>query len=433
MTPSTILPQTASNSKKTIIVVGGGAAGILAAAEAARAGAEVTLFEKNERLGLKILISGGGKCNLTHEGDVKSILACFRRNESMFLKASFYKFTNRDFLKILNHYGLSTYTRPDGRIFPVEPANAKDVVTVLTRFLEDSDVRVKYNTAVDELLITDKRITGVVSNGVPYSADCVIVTSGGSSYPSTGTTGDGWRWLDQVGHTIIPLRAALAPIYLALPRPEWSGVALRSILLRARSSPGGKELVRWAGDALFTHKGLSGPATLGITREISEALAEDPTAKPIVECDFFPDKPFECLRDHLLDWSKNAPRKRVHAFYEDRCPERLRPELTSATGVQVDLRALSLSVKNATRIVRTVKEWNLGVVRAVPLERGEVVAGGVSLNEVDPQTMQSKLFANLYLAGEILDVAGPVGGYNLQAAWSTGAVAGRSAASSNVN
>ena len=406
-----------------VIVIGGGAAGILAARRAAECGAKVTLLEKNDKLGMKILISGGGKCNLTHSGPMEEVRAKFRPNEARFIKPSFYRFTNDHFLQILHERGMATYTRPDGRIFPVEPANAKDVVSLLTQYVTESGVQVRTQAAVTGLIAEAGQIAGVIVNGRILAANRVIVSTGGSSYPATGTTGDGWKWLAALGHTIVPLRAALAPLYLTDAEPEWSGVALRDATLRARAGQGGKEFAHWQGDLLFTHKGVSGPSALGVSREIAERASES-----AVEADLSPDLTWEELQADLKRQISESPRKTVASLTAPFVAARLLEPLLQAMGVSGETRGAHLSAKALNKMVTTLKGWPLGAVRHVPLERGEVVAGGIALEEVDPQTMRSRLFDGLYLCGEILDIAGPVGGYNLQAAWSTCWVAGESAA-----
>ena len=406
-----------------VIVIGGGAAGMLAARRAAEGGARVTLLEKNDRLGMKILISGGGKCNLTHDGPMETIRAKFRPNEARFLKPSFYKFTNQDFLQILHDRGMATYTRPDGRVFPVEPANAKDVAALLTGYVEEAGVTVRYEASVTGLTADDRQIRGVQVGAETLTADRVIVATGGSSYPATGTTGDGWKWLAALGHTLVPLRAALAPLYLAEAQAEWSGVALRDTVLRARAGQGGKEFMRWQGDLLFTHKGVSGPTALGVSREVAEREAGS-----AVEADLAPGTTWEELQAEMRRQVKDSPRKTVAALAAPFVPARLLEPLLASAGVPGETRGAYLTAKALNKLVTTLKGWPLGLVRHVPLERGEVVAGGVALDEVDPHTMQSRLVSDLYLCGEVLDIAGPVGGYNLQAAWSTGVVAGAAAA-----
>ncbi len=406
-----------------VLVIGGGAAGMLAARRAAECGAQVTLLEKNDRLGMKILISGGGKCNLTHAGTMESIRAQFRPHEGRFLKPAFYRFTNNDFLKILHDRGMQTYTRPDGRIFPVEPANAKDVVALLTQHVLDAGVTVRYQAAVTGLHVQNNSLRGVQIGDEFLAADRVVVCTGGSSYPATGTTGDGWKWLPEAGHSLIPLRAALAPLYLHEAQTEWSGVALRGATLRARAAREGKEYARWTGDLLFTHKGVSGPTALGVSRDIAE---RDHVGA--IEADLVPDTSFEDLRARLQAETRAQPRKTAAALVAPFLPARLVEPLLAAASVEPSTRGAYLPAKAINKLASTLKGWPLGAVRHVPLERGEVVAGGVPLSEADPQTMQSLVTPGLYLCGEVLDIAGPVGGYNLQAAWSTGWVAGESAA-----
>jgi len=408
---------------ENVIIIGGGAAGMLAARRAAECGASVTLLEKNDRLGMKILISGGGKCNLTHDGPMEDVRAKFRPNEARFLKPSFYRFTNRDFLNILHDRGMETYVRPDGRVFPVEPANAKDVAALLTGYVEESGVTIRYGASVTGLVAEEGRMRAVQVGAETLLASRVVVSTGGSSYPATGTTGDGWPWLSALGHTVVSLRAALAPLYLAEAAPQWSGVALRDTVLRARPGGGGKEFMRWQGDLLFTHKGVSGPTALGVSREV----AERETASD-VEADLAPGLTWEELQSELRKQAKDNPRKTVGALAAPFVPARLLEPLLAAADVPAETRGAYLTAKALNKLVSTLKAWPLGTIRHVPLERGEVVAGGVALDEVDPSTMRSRRVGGLFLCGEVLDIAGPVGGYNLQAAWSTGWVAGEAAA-----
>jgi hypothetical protein len=410
-----------------VLVVGAGAAGLIAAQRAAEMGARVVVLEKNERPGLKLLISGGGKCNLTHAGSIAEIRAAFRPTESRFLKAAFYRFFNADLVRVLNNAGIPTYSRPDGRVFPVEPRTARDVVAALEHGVAAAGAEIVTRVCVAGLSIEDGRVVGVRHDGAETRAESVVVAVGGSSYPATGTTGDGWKWAAAAGHKIVPLRAALAPIYLERAEPEWSGVALADVALRARVADSGREYARRDGDLLFTHKGISGPCVLDISREIAERMAGTGSAG-IVEVDLAPAVDFEQVRETVRRELAETSNRPISSVLERFVPHRLSAALASAADVDPALRGHSLTAKALNRLVSTVKGWSLGPVRAIPLERGEVVAGGVSLDEVDAQTMRSKVVEGLYLCGEILDVAGPVGGYNLQAAWSTGYVAGESAA-----
>jgi len=406
-----------------VVVVGAGAAGIIAAWRAASLGARTILVEKTNRIGTKILISGGGKCNITHDGALEEVLRAFRPPEARFIKPACYRFTNRQIVEMLTHRGLRVYTRPDGRIFPVDQT-AKDVVAILRTYLVDAGVDVRLETPVTGLLIEEGRVAGVQTAKGPIEGKSVVLAVGGSSYPNSGTTGDGWPWARAAGHSIVKVRAALAPIYLeAEGMEDRAGVALRDVVLKARA--GTKEIARWRDDLLFTHRGISGPTALGISRVVTEAMEAGPVS---LEVDLMPDATFESFGQRLKEWCAANPKKQVSTLIEELTPKSLVADILAAAGEKADVAVPNFSQKARNRLVETVKGWKLGLVRAVPLEKGECVAGGVALDEVDPQTMRSKLAKGLYLCGEVLDVAGPVGGYNLQSAFATGFVAGETAA-----
>ncbi len=453
--------------KPDVVVVGAGAAGIFAAWRAASLGAKVVLVEKTARIGTKILISGGGKCNVAHAGPIQEVLRAFRPNESWFIRPSCYRLRNDTIVKMMTDRGLRVYTRDDGRVFPVDQT-AKDVVDILRGYLDEAGVQVRLETPVEEVLASAGRIEGV-RLGKPYeqhkgyrtgagygakallnevlassepprpsggegaggegsgSIECqrVILATGGSSYPNSGTTGDGWPWAAALGHTLVRQRAALAPIYLKLEAgdAERSGVALRDVLLRARQN--NKEIAKWTGDLLLTHQGISGPTALGISRVVAERQEEGEVR---LEVDLLPSESFEALSARLVAYGTQHPRRLLATFLDGLVPERLIGEVLRDADCDGTTPFSRFEKKARNRLANTLKAWPLGPVRAVPLEKGEVVAGGVSLDEVDPQTMRSKLVEGLYLCGEVLDVAGPVGGYNLQAAFATGYVAGETAA-----
>ena len=408
-----------------IIVIGAGAAGIIAAWRSASLGARVTLLEKNDRIGMKILISGGGKCNITHDGTVEEVLAGFRANEARFLRPSMYQFTNRDVLDLITGRGLEVYTRPDGRVFPVH-GNAKDVVTILGDVLQDAGVRVKTNAPVTGIEGSGGQMQVVRLGEGRLACSRVVLSVGGSSYPGAGTTGDGYVWARELGHTIVKVRAALAPIFThPVPPPDWPGVALRDCLLKARQNE--KEIARWRGDLLFTHRGVSGPTVLGISREVAEARERGPVS---LTADMVPDLAYEQLGSEVLKSAMENPRRHISVHLDSIVPHKLVGPLMDAAHVERATIGAQLTQKARNRMVDTLKGWRFGDVVNVPLEKGEVVAGGIALDEVDPRTMESRRVQGLYLCGEILDVAGPVGGYNLQAAFSTGFAAGESAANS---
>jgi predicted Rossmann fold flavoprotein len=324
---------------------------------------------------------------------------------------------------MLTSRGLEVYTREDGRIFPVHQT-AKDVVAILKSYLVEAGVDIRLNTPVRAIHAADGHVSGVETEVGLIQTSSVILATGGSSYPNSGTTGDGWAWAVSLGHSIVKVRAALAPMYLELEdREPKAGVALRNVLLKARQN--GKELARWRNDLLFTHRGVSGPTVLGISRVVAENWEKGPVT---LEIDLRPDDTYEVVSADLTEFARSHPKRQIRRAFEGLVPESIEPELLEAAKIPHDAMVGNVTVKERNRLVEVLKGWKIGAVRAVPLEKGEVVAGGVSLDEVDPQTMRSRVMPGLFLCGEVLDVAGPVGGYNLQAAFATGCVAGESAA-----
>lgn len=408
-----------------VLVVGGGAAGIFAAIKAAESGLQVLLLEKTERLGTKIRISGGGKCNVAHDGPLEDVIRAFRPNEARFIRPACYRFTNSQIIQFFKDRGLEVYTRPNGRVFPVHQT-AVDVVRILERELEKRKVKVLREITVEGLILSDGRVIGARSSKGDVVSKAVILCTGGSSYPKSGTTGDGWPWATECGHSIVKIRAALAPINIERTDDwaEYSGIALRDIILKARQNK--KEIARWRDDLLFTHQGVSGPTVLGISREVAEKAG---SGEITLQVDFLPEDTFESAQAQVQKWIAAHPKKLLHGFFETlEIPARLVPLLMDSAQVDGTLIASNIDKKARNRILEILKGWTLGTVNHAVLEKGEVVAGGISLDEVDPHTMKSKKIEGLYLCGEILDIAGPVGGYNLQSAFSTGFVAGDEAA-----
>ncbi|MBS1715854.1 MAG: aminoacetone oxidase family FAD-binding enzyme [Armatimonadetes bacterium] len=412
--------------QRDVVVIGAGAAGIMAAWNAARHGADVLLLEKTVRVGTKILMSGGGKCNITHDGPLEDVLKAFRAAEARFLRPSCYRLPNTEIVRMLTDRGLRVMTRPDGRIFPVDQT-AKDVVRILASYVSERSVDLRLQTSVTGVRADGAGLT-VDAEGGPFHAKAVVVTTGGSSYPKSGTTGDGWAWAGALGHTVVTVRAALAPMDLEADRlgggwPFPPGVALRDVVLKARC--GTKESARWRDDVLFTHHGVSGPCALGISRDVAERLETGPVT---LEIDLLPDSTFEALSERLRKQAADNPQARTASLCPPGVPESLRQLLFATAGVDPDRTLQSASKKELNRVVETLKGWTIGRVTDAVLDKGEAVAGGVALDEVDPKTMRSTKHPCLFLAGEVLDIVGPVGGYNLQAAFATGFVAGESAA-----
>ncbi|MDP1677495.1 MAG: NAD(P)/FAD-dependent oxidoreductase [Bacteroidota bacterium] len=428
------------DKKENVVIIGGGAAGMIAAWRAASLGAQVTLLEKNPNPGIKILISGGGKCNITNGNEIQTMLKQFQKNESRFLKFAFHTFTNDQLLTLLQNEGVETYTRDNGKVFPTSH-DAEDVVKAFQNLMERNGVEVLLQTPVKEIFRNDDGSFNVKTNRGIISAAKVIIATGGSSYQKTGTTGDGFRWIQKLGHTIVPIRPALTPIIL-LPAPPslWQGTPIRECNLMAISLPfdfrqnnGGQavqgEIVsEWRGDVLITHFGISGPATLEVSR--NAYLQFEKGIKIDMCVDFYPELTIEQLDEKIIKEISTNPSRSMITLTEYLVPQKLAEFLLAQLKIDYTKKLNQLSKNERGELVKKLKRFPLGTVKDIPLDRGEVTAGGASLNEVDSTTMESTIVQGLYLCGEVLDIAGPVGGYNLQAAFSTGYVAGDHAATS---
>jgi predicted Rossmann fold flavoprotein len=406
-----------------VIVIGAGGAGMLAAWRAAVLGADVLLLERNKKVGIKLLISGGGKCNVTHVGTTDELCTAFKPRQARFLKPSFFRFSSDDIIRLIEAHGVKTLVRPNGRVFP-QSGRADQIVDALEAMVREAGVVVRLNARVSSVASSGTGIAGVVVDGKHFTSQEVIVSTGGVSYPRTGTTGDGFGWAREVGHTIIPLRPALAPIGVEPPlSPEWRGVAVRGGRLSIVSN--GRLIMSWEDDILFSHEGISGPAALELS--CSAAAARERGAASL-QLDFFPAQDFVELDDSLNRGVLGHRAKMIGSILEASLPNRIVPALLRTVGVEPEKRGHTLTREERRAIVRLLKGWTIGGIGRINIERGEVTAGGIDLDEVDPQTMRSRKVHGLYFCGEILDVAGPVGGYNLQAAFSTGYVAGEAAA-----
>ena len=406
-----------------LIVIGGGAAGMIAAWRAASRGKKVLLLEKNAKLGIKLLISGGGKCNITHAGEIEELRGAFQTNESRFLRHALFQFTNSQIVGHLNALGVETYTRENGRVFPTS-GKAGDVVHALRIMVERAGAEILLSSPVEELLTDDAGISGVRTSAGFIESRTIIVATGGSSFPRTGTTGDALRWLGNLGHSIIPPRPALAPIYFKpAPPHEWQGVAVRDCVVTADAGAATAASAR--GDLLFTHRGISGPAVLEISREAF--LAYEKHRRLDIIIDLVPDKPESELEKDLQTEIVSNGTRSLETLASLHMPQRLAPFMLKAAGMAGSKKCHQLTREERKTVARQLKRWRVGTVSDIPIEAGEVTAGGVDLTEVDPKTMRSRLVNGLYLCGEVLDIAGPIGGYNLQAAFSTGYVAGDSA------
>lgn len=420
---------------RTVVVIGGGAAGIMATLAARAKGVPVLLLERNRRIGVKILISGGGRCNITHDASPKDLEKGFIPREGRFLRYSLHTLPPSEILTMLHREGVATYVRPNGRVFP-QSGRADDVLAAFERLLLKSGATIRTSALVDGLQTTTRVVHGVGLGGETIDAGAVVVATGGLSYRKVGTTGDGIAWARKLGVRVEEPSAALAPIYFAVPPPsDWRGISLRDVEVFVEFDVGGPNLelplpegvpTTWRDDLVLTHKGLSGPSILEVSRSIAWGFAAQQS--PRVFIDLVPDTTRERLRSLWNDRRVESPRSEVKSFVGEFMPRALVPWFLDMIKVDGAARISDSEKEVRARVVSGLKRWNPGLPGSVPIDRGEVTAGGIGLDAVDPRSMRVHDIDGLFAAGEALDIAGSVGGYNLQAAFSTGWVAGHAAA-----
>lgn len=408
-----------------VIVVGGGAAGMMAAYAAAKKGNQVTLLEKNEKLGKKIYITGKGRCNITNAADIETIMNNVISNPR-FLYSALYGFTNEDMIALLNQAGLPTKVERGNRVFPVSDKSS-DVIKALTSLLEKAKVKVYLHKEVEALLIEEgdegKVCTGVrTGDGRVRKADYVIVATGGLSYQLTGSTGDGLRFAEEAGHSISELSPALVPFTC---EEEWvknlSGLALRNVDVTIQD--GKKKLYHEFGEMLFTHFGLSGPAILSGSSVCAKRLKKKPLT---VHIDLKPALSAEQLDARLLREFKEGKNKKIVNIVGSLYPSSLVPVMLNLAGIPEDKLIHDVTREDRASLIRHTKDLQIVVNGLRGYNEAIVTQGGVKVKEVNPATMESKLVRGLKFAGEVLDLDALTGGYNLQIAWSTGWAAGDS-------
>jgi predicted Rossmann fold flavoprotein len=404
-----------------IAVVGAGAAGLMAAIRAAEMGRRVLLLEKNRKVGVKILMSGGTRCNITHDCDNRGIVTAYG-TQGKFLHSPLASFGVRDAIEFFHAEGVPTKVEETGKVFPVSD-KAIDVQQALLRRLHRAGA----------ILANEEPLLDLVREGDGFrltsarrtlTAGRVIVTTGGLSFPGCGTTGDGYRWAKAFGHSIVPTRPALVPITVQVPWvTELRGITLPDAGVRIVE--GDKALGTKRGSLLFAHFGLSGPVVLDLSRIVS-GHAEP--ASLALELDFAATLREQEVDEHLKRESLASGKKQLASLLPVEVPARVCEAILAQAGLPLDRKAAGLSKPERQRLVTAIKRCRMPVAGTLGYAKAEVTAGGVSLDEVDSRNLRSKLLPNLYLAGEILDLDGPIGGYNFQAAWSTGWLAGQSAA-----
>ena len=405
-----------------ILVVGGGAAGMMAAVTAARRGKNVLLLEKNEKLGKKLFITGKGRCNLTNSAEVEELFNAVVSNPK-FLYSSFYSFTNDQVIGFFEELGVKTKVERGGRVFP-ESDHSSDVIRALEQEMKRLGVRISLRTEVKEILTEDGRAKGVrLSSGRMIAADAVIVATGGISYPSTGSTGDGYRFARECGHKVTDLSPALVPMEVK----EWYAKELMGLSLRnigIRITDGKKKLYEEFGEMLFTHYGVTGPVILSASSIVGKKLKEHPLTLHI---DLKPALTEEQLDKRVLrEFEANHNRQFKNAV-DSLFPAKLKPVAIELSGIPEEKKVNEVTKEERLHFVRLIKDFSMTLTGLRGYHEAIITKGGVSVKEIDPGTMESKLVKGLYFAGEVLDLDAVTGGYNLQIAWSTGYLAGANA------
>jgi predicted flavoprotein YhiN len=437
-------------SVKRVTVIGAGAAGLLAAGRAAELGADVTLLEKMERPGRKLHISGNTRCNLSNSRSIEDFIPMYGEN-GKFLYSAFHHFFRDELVNLLEKYGVRISAEADGRIFPAS-GKAADIAQAFMRYGAEKGVRLITGSRVTGIETINGQVKEVQAISANYPADAVILATGGASYPQTGSTGDGYSIVERLGHTIIKPRPALSPLVLAEEEvvKDLQGLSLQNIKLTAlacpspeidiklipgqdagRGLPGRKPrppvIESRTGDIVFTHYGISGPAALLMSLAITDALANGPASLSI---DLLPSIPREQLEHSLQEQFDKHGSRLVHNILDTFIITKIATVIHKISDIPPDKKAGRINTEERSALANLIKSFRFNVQGTRPLAEAMVTAGGVSLAEIDPRSMESKLIKGLFLCGEVIDIDADTGGYNLQAAFSTGYLAGESAAGS---
>lgn len=422
---------------KPIVVVGAGAAGLMAAARAAELGADVMLLEKMDEAGKKILVSGKERCNLTNAAPLRQFLTHYGRN-GMFLMNAYNRFFRDELLSLMEQYGVPTQTERGGRIFPVS-GQASDVRDALIRYATGYGVNIRYRSEVGEIVLDGDRIQGLrLVNQSRVTTDTVILATGGASWPATGSTGRGYLMVQAVGHTIEPLRPALVPLTVVerSTAKTLQGVSLRNVrcTFLTIDDKGRERPLRIpypmpdTGEMLFTHFGVSGPLILTASLAVVDALRRD--RQVVLSIDLKPGMDEDAIHSRLQREFEDNAHQRLRTLLRGWVPSSLADVLAGLSSVEDERHVHRIRAEERAEIVSLLKDFRWTISGSLPLASGMVTAGGVALNEVDPVTFASKKITSLYIVGELLDLAADTGGFNLQAAFTTGYLAGTDAAES---
>lgn len=402
-----------------VIVIGGGPAGMMAAYAASCQGHAVTVLEQNEKLGKKLFITGKGRCNITNAGDMDNLFANVMSNRK-FLYSAFYTFDNEQVLSFFENQGLRTKVERGNRVFPLSD-HSSDVIAALSRALKSQNVDIRLHTKVQSLLIRDEAACGVVlSDGKTVEADDVIVATGGISYPSTGSTGDGYRMAEESGHALVECTPSLVPFET---KEDWvkdlQGLSLRNVTVSIYH--GKKKLYEDFGEMLFTHFGVSGPLVLSASGMIKPVQFKQELCMYI---DLKPALDAEQLDKRILREFDAAMNKQFKNVIGSLMPAKMIPVVIRLSGIDPDKKVNEVSREERQHLVRLLKRLPLTINGLRGWNEAIITKGGVSVKDINPSTMESKKASHLFFCGEVLDLDALTGGYNLQIAWSTGYLAG---------
>ena len=396
---------------KKVVVIGGGAAGMIAASTASSMGHDVTLLEKNDRLGKKLLITGKGRCNITNDCDIEELIENIPTN-GKFLYSSFYTFTNDQVIDMFNSLGVKTKTERGKRVFP-ESDKAKDVVVALEKQLKQNNVKIVMNASVDKIEVKDGNVKGVVLK------DCVIVSTGGMSYPRTGSTGDGYKFAKNLGHTIVKPIPSLIGLETMEDVYELNKLSLRNVAIKVMDKRG-KNIFEDFGEMEFNEFGIDGPIIKSASCRMKSF--ENETYK--IYLDLKPALSEETLDKRIQKDFKKYTNKKFENSLDDLLPKKLIPYVIKQSGIDKDLVVHQISKEQRKHLVNLLKNMEFNIKRYRPIDEAIVTSGGVKTNEINSSTMESKIVSGLFFAGEVIDVDGYTGGFNLQIAFSTGYLAG---------
>jgi predicted Rossmann fold flavoprotein len=411
-----------------VIVIGGGPSGLMAAIAAGESGAKVLLIDKGEKLGRKLAISGGGRCNVTNRLPIDDIIKHIPGN-GRFLYSAFSLFSNEDIITFFNKLGIDLKEEDHGRMFPISD-KSQSVIDALLRKLSELHIKVLINRPVQTVHYQDGHVKSVqLKNGESYDTRAVVIAVGGKSVPHTGSTGDGYAWAEKAGHTITELFPTEVPVTSNEPfikEKQLQGLSLRSIGLSVLNQKG-KAIITHRMDMIFTHFGISGPAVLRCSQFIVKELKKSASKEVIVSLDIFPDKKEDALFQELSVLLKKEPKKSIKNILKGFLPERYLLFLLKKNEIDPLIQAATLSNEKLRNFVESCKRFRFTVNGTLPIEKAFVTGGGVSIKEIEPKTMASKLMNGLYFCGEILDIHGYTGGFNITSALVTGRLAGLNA------